>query len=148
MKATKRFFDLLDNIFDKNDIQEQLTIFLTTQEYSFEAKVEKYLSSVIKYSKTSKKNSEHILSYLSLEIYSSWIQRLKEDRESGLNVNQEIQNCIETFIDYSERYTSFANNSSFFLQSIFDDFIDNINTIPEKIEYFEQERDEIVGMIN
>ena len=48
MKATKRFFDLLDKIFDKNDIQEQLAIFLTTEEHSFEAKVEKYLSNMLK----------------------------------------------------------------------------------------------------
>lgn len=47
LKATKRFFDLMDEIYDRNQIEEQLTIFLTICQKSFESKVEKYLSSVL-----------------------------------------------------------------------------------------------------
>jgi hypothetical protein len=48
MKATKRFFDILDEVFEREEIEEQLTVFLTTKENSFEAKAERYLSGVLR----------------------------------------------------------------------------------------------------
>lgn len=47
LRATKRFFDLLDEIYEKDEIEEQLAIFLTNKQKSFESKVQKYLSDVL-----------------------------------------------------------------------------------------------------
>lgn len=47
LRATKRFFDLLDEIYEKDEIEEQLTIFLSNKQKSFESKVQKYLSNAL-----------------------------------------------------------------------------------------------------
>ena len=66
LMATKRFFDLLDEIYEKDEIEEQLTMFLSIKQKSFESKVQKYLSNVLVDENRSDAQIQHILSYLSL----------------------------------------------------------------------------------
>lgn len=56
-----------------------------------------------------------ILVHLDLEIFNNWTNRLIYNGGK----NSEMESCIDRFVYYSNKYTSFANNSKFFLQTIF-----------------------------
>ncbi len=80
-------------------------------------------------------------------IYSSWIQTLNQDKETALISTGKFK-AVSFLYFLLWQIPSFAKNSTFFLQNIFDDFIENANAIHDKMKCFEHKTEKKIVLVD